>query len=315
MPDKTFIANLKPDQAVTEVFWVRSKEVRTNKNGKQYLSLQLADRTGQLPAFMWNNFTEALNLFEPDDFVEIKGVTQQFNNHLQLNVHKLRKTDRAAVEMSDYIAAAAADPEETFAALCAQVEKIEDVFLKILLKSIFLDEEIAWRFKRAPAAKSLHHAYLGGLMEHTLSLVEMCRMAAERYGRLNGDLLVAGALLHDLGKIYELDYQGPFCYTNEGKLLGHIAIGLDVVSRKVRAVPNFPDETRLQLLHLLVSHHGQLEYGSPKEPYTLEAVVLNYLDTLDSRVGAFEQAASNCSADWTATSALFDRPLYVKKID
>lgn len=315
MAEKQFIATLKPDQTVTDVFWVRSKELRNNRNGKPYLYLQVCDRTGQMSAFMWNNFNEVAAAFQRDDFVEIKGTIQQFQNQLQLNIHKLSKTDASAVQMSDYLPVSVRDPEEMFRAVCGHIEQIGNPALKGLLESIFLDEQIASAFKRAPAAKNLHHAFLGGLIEHTLSLVELCRHVAAQYGGVNVDLLVAGALLHDLGKIVELDFKGPFAYTNEGNLLGHIAIGLNMVADRIGRLPGFPEETRLQLLHLLASHHGKVEHGSPRPPATLEAVLLHQLDMLDSRAGAFQQASAHCTGEWTAYSALFERALYVKKLE
>jgi len=307
----TYIADLKPDQDATSFFLVQSKEIRQKKTGEPYLSLSLVDRTGEIEAKMWDNVAEVMHTFDRDDFVKAKGRVQIFQNRPQFTIHKIRRAEENEIAIEDFFAASERDPEEMFAELRQIVAGLANRHLKDLLEAILADEEIARRLKRAPAAKTVHHAYLGGLLEHIVSLCHLCRFAAGHYGALvDADLLVAGAILHDIGKIYELSYRRSLHYTDDGQLLGHIVLGLRILDEKVRLAPDFPPRLRNLLDHFIISHHGELEWGSPKVPMFAEALLLHCLDNLDAKMEAVRSLLKKdplIEGCWTAYSQPLER--------
>ena len=308
----TYIADLQPNQDATSLFLVQSKDIRQKKTGEPYLSLSLADRTGEIEAKMWDNVAEVMHTFDRDDFVKAKGRVQVYQNRPQFNIHKIRRAEESEVAFEDFFAASERDPDEMLAELRQVVSQIGNPHLQALLNLILDDEEIAARLRRAPAAKSVHHAWLGGLIEHMLSLCQLCRIAAGHYKYIDLDLLLAGAILHDIGKIYELAYHRSFHYTDDGQLLGHIILGLRILSEKVQALPDFPPRLRNLLEHLIVSHHGELEFGSPKVPLFAEAVLLHQLDNMDAKMDAVrvllrkDPLLEGC---WTAYSQPLERTM------
>ena len=279
-----YVNELKPDQIVTSSFLVCSKEIRQNKKGDPYLSLQLGDRTGELDAKMWDHVAEVMETFERDDFVKVKGLLQIFHNRPQLTLHTIHRLDDREVDFADYFPASTRDPWEMWLELRGFAAAITNPHLHKLLAALLDDKEIAARFRVAPAAKQIHHAYLGGLIEHVLSLCHLSRMAASHYPSIDGDLLVTGAMVHDIGKIYELSYERGFSYSDEGQLLGHMLIAVRMIGEKLRDIPDFPPRLRSLVEHMIVSHHGQLEFGSPKTPVFPEALLLHYLDDMDSKM-------------------------------
>ncbi len=293
-------------EPVTTSFLVRSKEIRQKKTGELYLSLMLGDRTGELDAKMWDNVSEVIDSFERDDFVKVKGIIQIFHNRPQMTIHKLRRMDDSEIDFSDYFPSSQRDPDEMWAELSGVVAAVSNPHLKGLLEAMFGDEDIARRYRRAPAAKQIHHAFLGGLIEHVLSLCELARMAAAHYPNVDYDLLITGVLLHDIGKIYELNYERGFSYSDEGQLLGHITIAQRMVEEKLRGLPGFPPELRALVEHMILSHHGQLEFGSPKLPQFPEALLLHYLDEMDSKMECMralienDRQADGCFTAWSA---------------
>ncbi len=279
-----FVRDLKPNETVTAVFLVQSKEVRQKRTGEPYLSLQLGDKTGDLDAKMWDNVAEAMDTFEKDDFVKVRGLFQLYNGRPQFTIHKIRPVPDAEVEFADFFPASERDPEEMWAELRGIVAAISNIHLRKLMEAFLDDPEISTSYKVAPAAKSIHHAFRGGLLEHVLSVCSLARMVASHYKTLDLDLLMVGVILHDIGKIRELSYGRGTSYTAEGQLIGHIVIAVKMLSDKLRAFPEFPDELRNLVEHLVLSHHGRLEFGSPKTPIFPEALVLHYLDDMDSKM-------------------------------
>ena len=279
-----FANEVEPNRVITTSFLVHSKEIRQKKSGEVYLSLILGDKTGELDAKMWDNVTEVLDSFERDDFVKVKGLIQVFHNRPQLTIHKVRRMDASEIDAADYFPCSRRDPAEMWAELRALVCGIGNLHLKSLVEAMLDDPDIAERYRRAPAAKQIHHAYLGGLLEHVLSLCALARMTAAHYEHVDSDLLLAGVVLHDIGKIYELNYERGFSYSNEGQLVGHIAIALRMLSDKLRGLPDFPPLLRSLVEHMILSHHGQLEFGSPKLPQFPEALLLHYIDDMDSKM-------------------------------
>jgi 3'-5' exoribonuclease len=279
-----YVSELEPNRVITSSFLVHSKEIRQKKTGELYLSLMVGDRTGELDAKMWDNVTEVLDAFDRDDFVKIKGLVQVFHNRPQLTVHKVRRMDDSEIDFADYFPSSKRDPEEMWAELRGLVAGMSNPHLKSLLEAFLNDPDIAQRYRRAPAAKSIHHAFLGGLIEHVLSLCALAKLVGGHYKSVDPDLLLTGVVLHDIGKIYELNYERGFSYSNDGQLLGHITIAVRMLGDKIRALPDFPPRLRVLVEHMILSHHGHLEFGSPKVPQFPEALLLHYLDDLDSKM-------------------------------
>jgi 3'-5' exoribonuclease len=278
------VTEIQPNQVITTSFLVHSKEIRQKKGGEPYLSLILGDRTGDLDAKMWDNAAEVLDAFDRDDFVKVKGLLQIFHNRPQLTIHKMRRMDDSEIDFCDYFPSSKRDPDQMWTELRCIVDGFTNPHLKALVEGILSDEDVALRYRRAPAAKQIHHAWLGGLIEHVLSLCALARMTAGHYTNIDLDLLLTGVILHDIGKIYELNYQRGFSYSVDGQLLGHIHIGVRMVSDKMRTLPAFPAPLRTLVEHMILSHHGQLEFGSPKLPQFPEALLLHYLDDMDSKM-------------------------------
>lgn len=281
---KIFANELEPNQQVQTTFLVLTKDVRQKKTGEPYLSLQLGDKTGDIDAKMWDGVAEIVDTFDRNDYVKIRGQATVYQNKLQLRVDRLMRADEREIEPADYFPASKRDRDEMYAELMGYIETMRNPHLKALLEAFFADADIARRYKTAPAAKSIHHAWIGGLIEHVLSLMALARFTARHYPEVDEDLLLTGVVLHDIGKIYELTYDRGFGYSDEGQLIGHILIALRMVDEKARQVPDFPPKLKLLVEHLIASHHGELEYGSPKVPCFLEAMLLHHIDNLDSKM-------------------------------
>jgi 3'-5' exoribonuclease len=290
-----YVNELKPSQVrIDTSFLVRSKEIRQKKTGEPYLSLLLGDRTGQVDAKMWDNVTDkVVDSFDRDDFVKVKAVVQIFQNRPQLTIHTVQRIDDSKIDLADYFPSSRRDPEEMWTQLRATVAAIGNPHLKALVEALLDDEDVARRMRRAPAAKQIHHAFLGGLLEHVLSLCTLARTVAAHYPNIDYDLLLTGVVLHDIGKIYELNYERGFSYSDDGQLLGHMTIALHMVADKLRGLPDFPPQLRTLVEHMILSHHGQLEFGSPKLPQFPEALLLHYLDDMDSKMECMRALIEN----------------------
>jgi 3'-5' exoribonuclease len=300
------------NQTITSFFVVASKQVKSKKNGELYLSTVLADRSGQLQGNMWDNVADALDAFEQDDFVKVKGVVHKYNGRWQLTMHKVRRLDDQEIEYSDYIAKTTKNIDQLWRTLAEFVESVKNPWLKSLVKEFMADEAIATAYKNAPAAKTLHHAFVGGLLDHVVSLFKLCDLAIRNYPQVDRDLLLTGAFLHDIGKVHELAYQRSIAYTTKGQLLGHMIIELEMLHQKIARLPGFPDELKILIEHMIISHHGQYEFGSPKLPMFPEALMLHYLDDLDSKMESmraqFEREAE-LDNPWTSYNPSLGRPL------
>lgn len=310
-----YVNELEPNRVITTSFLVHAKEIRQKKSGELYLSLMLGDRTGELDAKMWDNVAEVIDTFDRDDFVKVKGLLQVFHNRPQLTIHKMRRMDDSEIDYTDYFPSSRRDAGEMWAELCGIVGGLSNPHLKRLLEAFLGDAEIAARYRRAPAAKQIHHAYLGGLLEHVLSLCALARMTAQHYPGIDYDLLLTGVVLHDIGKIYELNYERGFSYSNDGQLLGHISIALRMLADKMAGVPDFPAGLRTLVEHMIVSHHGQLEFGSPKLPQFPEALLLHYIDDLDSKMECMRALIANdrqVEGCFTIFSPALERPALKK---
>jgi 3'-5' exoribonuclease len=300
------------NKIVTASFVVVSKQIKPKKSGEPYLALTLGDRSGHLEAKMWDNVEEVLDAFEQDDFLKIKGLVNKYKNRFQLTIHKLRKLGESEIEFDDYLPKTTKNIDELWQTLSNLVASFQNPHLKSLLQAFMADPDIAAAYRNAPAAKTLHHAYIGGLLDHVVSLARSCDLMCKNYPQINRDLLLSGAFLHDIGKIHELTYNRSFSYSTRGQLLGHMVIELEMLHQKIAGIPGFPDPLKTMLEHLIISHHGQYEFGSPKLPMFPEALMLHYLDDLDSKMEAMRahfEREGDLESPWTSYNPSLGRPL------
>ena len=310
-----FIAGLADGQVVSSLFLVREKEIRTSvRSGKSWLELNLADRSGSIPAKMWDNFETLAKTFELDDVVRVRGRVKVYNGQKELTLEQIVPTSDNEYDLADFLPHTKHDVEKLYASVRAAIAGMKNPWLKQLLLSIVEDPDIAPRLKRAPAAMTMHHAYLGGLLEHVVSLVGLATAVSAHYPELDADLLLTGVVLHDIGKLDELRYVRGIDYSDQGRLLGHIVIGIRLVQEKCRAIEGFPAPLAVLVEHLMVSHHGTYEFGSPSLPQIPEAVILHLIDDMDSKMAAMRATLDAASANgspgnWTDRNPSLRRAL------
>ena len=304
---KPFVSELISEQTVTTFFLVHAKELRNTREGKPYLRLELGDRTGTVEARMWTKF-ETVEVAR-DDFIKVEARVELFRDRPQLALIQLRKAKPDEIELVDYLPHTTQDVDKMWAELLQHGASIRNPWLHKLVGVILSDPSVVPRFKQAPAAKTMHHAYIGGLLEHVVGLCGLAKQVAAHYPELDLDLLLTAALLHDVGKLDELCYQRAIGYTTQGQLLGHIVMELETVLRAMDKIPGFPAELKTIVQHVLISHHGEYEFGSPKLPMIREALVFHYLDDLDSKMAAARAALAVESGedDWSAYSGALQR--------
>jgi len=303
-----FVADLNTEQPLTSIFLVCAKEVRNTRDGKPYLRMELGDRTGTIEARMWDRFEAAASQIARDDIIHVKGRVEIYKNKPQLALESFRRASSEEVNLADYLPHTEADVEKLYAEMVQTAEGLRDPWLRKLVVKIVTDPAIAPRLKRAPAAKMMHHAYLGGLLEHVMSLCGLARAVAGHYPELNLDLILTGVLLHDVGKLDELSYERAISYTAEGQLLGHIVMEVESVGRAMDGIEGFPAPLKTVVQHLLISHHGEYAFGSPKLPMIREALVLHFLDDLDSKMAAMRAAlALTGDPQWSEWSGALQR--------
>lgn len=316
MPDAPLIRSLREGDAFVGYLLALEAAFKTSTRGSEYLELRLGDASGDLKAFLWDvRAVEGdMDLVKADAFLKVKGRVDAYNGRVQLKLDKVRfATDEEVGDLSRFFPVSPRPVPEMLAELDALVASVGDPWIRRLLEELLVkDAALREALGRAPAAKSMHHVHLGGLLEHTLSVAAMAEQASAHYPELNRDLLLAGTLLHDLGKTAELSYARSFGYTDAGNLLGHISLEADWIRRAAERLAPFPEELLLQLLHMVLAHHGRLEFGSPVLPKTPEALVLHYLDDLDSKLEGVLRTIREDSGDghWTPYSRALDRVLY-----
>ena len=305
----SFVSDLGTEQTITSFFLVNEKEIRNSRAGKSYLRLDLGDRSGTIEAVMWDQFETAAKDISRGDVVKVNARVESYRNKFQLTLQQLRLAKPEEVDLADFLPHTKEDVGKLWAQLLEYANSIENPWLKKLVNGIITDPATAARYKRAPAAKVMHHAYLGGLLEHVIGLCGLAKQVAAHYPELNADLLLTVAILHDVGKLDELCYDRAIGYTTEGQLLGHIVMELETVSKAMDAIEGFPPNLKAVVQHLLISHHGQYEFGSPKLPMIREAMVFHYLDDMDSKMAAVRAALATESGDdeWSAYSAALGR--------
>lgn len=311
---KQFISELNEKSHVHSIFLVKEKSLHTGKTGKAYLSLVVSDKTGEMDARIWDRAENWTEEFEIGDFIEVKGAIQAFQNRRQMVVSTLEQISPTQIELRDFLPSSPHNADEVYAELRAILEKIQNPFIKQLVFNTIEDPAILPLFKVCPAAKTIHHAYLGGLLDHVLSICKIMLFIRDHYGDLDLDLLLFGAVFHDIGKIWELNFETSIGYTDVGRLVGHIPMGSELVEKKASEIPNFPYELKNICKHLVLTHHGRLEYGSPKVPMTLEAFIVGYIDDLDSKINTlqtFVNSEKKNGSRWSRFYNLFERHFYL----
>jgi 3'-5' exoribonuclease len=304
-----FVAELRADQTINTFFLVSEKEIRSTRDARRYLRLELTDRTGSIEARMWDGFEKDAATFDREGYVKVQARVENYRGKLQLAIDRVRRAEPSEVDSGDYLPQTKLDVDALYAKLREYGEGIGNPALRRLVASVLDDPDIAPRLKRAPAAKMMHHAYLGGLIEHVVSLCGLARLVAGHYPEVDSDLLMTGVILHDIGKLDELSYDRSIGYTTTGQLLGHIMLEYEVVTKKMDEIEGFPPELKTLVQHMLISHHGQYEFGSPKLPMFREALLLHYLDDMDSKMAATRGALESEAGDeaWTAFNPALER--------
>lgn len=318
MAKTTFIETLQEGDRIDELFLVKAARLAETRAGKPYLVLTVMDKSGELSGPVWDNAEHVQQQCQPGEFIRLQGLVQSYRDKLQLKVDQVTPVARDQVEPGDFLPATIHDRTAMAAELQTIISTVTDPFLRRLLNRFFKKGEIWERFQQAPAAKSIHHAYVGGLLEHALSMVRVADMLAAHYQGVDRSLLIAGALLHDIGKIDELYMDnGLIDYTASGRLKGHLVIGSEMVARAAAQIADFPGDLLAQLQHLILSHHGRHEYGSPTVPMTVEAFLLNYIDELDSKMNVLEQLRRKMNTSemsWSEYQRSLERYLYLNAL-
>lgn len=309
---QTYVKDLIPDSPVRSSFLVQAKERKISSNGSAYLDLNLQDTTGVISAKLWDYSERTTPPFEADDVIQVEGHVESYRGAPQLRVRKITLPPPEEVNLLDYLPRTRLDPEQMYAALLERVRSMSEGPLRVLLLSILEDTALAERYKLSPAAMSYHHAFLGGLLEHVSSLVALGDAVADHYPWLRRDLILAGLVLHDIGKTEELNFARGFRYSTRGQLIGHISMALEMVQQRIHQIPDFPAPLKDELEHIIISHHGKLEFGSPKEPMFAEALVVNFLDEMDSKMEAVRAQYATDHArpgNWTSRNPALKREL------
>jgi len=302
---------LRPEQAVNELFLVRTRETRSSpRTNSSWLQLVLVDRSGAIEAKMWDNFEGASRIAEPQRVVRIFGRTKLYQNRLEMTVERVTPVTDADFTLADFVAHTRENVDDLFARLSAEIRGIANPWLRRLGESVLDDPEITRKLKCAPAAMTMHHAYVGGLLEHIVSLCGLARATAKHYPEVDYDLLLTGVLLHDIGKIEELTSDCAINYSDDGRLLGHITLGVVLTQRKIAAIPDFPPRLMSLVEHMILSHHGSLEFGAPVLPSFREAVLLHYLDDLDSKMASIRGSLeAPTDGHWTSRNPALRREM------
>jgi 3'-5' exoribonuclease len=315
---RRFINQFNQQETINDVFVANGKQLRPNRNGNLYLQVELSDRTGSIGARLWNANETLYKSFENGDYVHVEGATQVFQGSVQLIAKRIQKVDSNDVNQDDFIPRPAVDVEKLLAKLAEMLRSMNDPALRNLAECFLLDEAFTAKLSMAPAGTKNHHAYHGGLLAHIVGLMDVVSRISPCYPQVDRDLLLMGAFLHDLGKIDEMTYQHGLAYSDEGQLIGHLVMGVGLLEKKATEAEKLsgepiPEETLLRLKHMIVSHHGEYEFGSPKLPMTPEAITLYCLDNLDAKINSFHQLISedpNVDSSWTIYQANIERKLY-----
>jgi len=313
---KVFANQIQGGQGVEDIFMVKETSRAETRAGKPYLIMTLMDRSGEIAGRLWENADALMDICEAGNLVEISAQAQEYRGNLQLKIDSMHPVDKDVVDPGLFIQSSKKNTEEMAREIRSLAASLKNPFYRKLLLVFFDDEAFFKNFQKAPAAKTMHHAYLGGLLEHTLAVSRLAEMLSGYYSALDRELLLAGALLHDIGKIKEFAFGSyPFDYTDKGRLMGHLVLGAEMIQEKINTLPGFPEDLSTRLQHLILSHHGRYEFGSPCLPMMSEAFVLNFLDDLDAKLnfmGRLEEQAPEPGYQWTDFQRTLERFLFVK---
>ena len=306
-----YAADVRENQAVDCFFLVASKNEGVTKGGNSYLTLKLLDRSGEIEGRVWERAADLARGFERNDFVRVRGQATRYQGKVQIRVQDVIRVDESKVAAEDFLPKSAFDADAMLDELQTILRAIKNPHLLALAEACFADAELMRLLKYAPGAKTIHHPYLSGLLEHTLSLLKLILKVTENYRNVDVDLLLIGGFLHDIGKVYEFSFDRAVEYTDAGQLLGHLVMEVEMVNQKIAAIADFPPELAMLVKHLLVSHHGAYEFGSPKLPQTLEAVMLHSLDDLDGKIQAIQNLPEKePGSKWTAFHRAYGRSFF-----
>jgi len=315
MAERVWIRDLRPGDDLQESFVIKSRDLRQRRGGGQYLAAVIGDRTGEVTALAWERVDRLAEVCEPGEVVRIGGQIQKYQGRTQVIIRRAEKLPSEEIDLRNYVRSAATDAKVLWSTFQDIISEVEEPRLKQLLYRVFSDPEVERGFRSAPAAKTMHHAYRSGLLEHTVSAMQAARPLASHY-KLNEDLVLAGVALHDLGKVWELCIGNTIEYTDDGRLLGHLSLEVLHVDRIISEIDGFPSELRKHLLHILLSHHGEYAYGSPRRPKTPEAMLVHLVDNMDSRMaGMFEAINADGDSDeaWSSLSKMLERNIYRRR--
>ena len=312
-----FIKDMKAGDRVADIYMCKHKLIATTKNGKEYFSVTLQDKTGTVDAKVWEPYSDGIDEFDDTDYIDVFGEVTSFNGALQINVKRARKCHEGEYDPSLYLPVSSKNIDEMFKELLSIIAGIKNPYLKQLLEEFFIkDEKLITAFKKSSAAKTVHHGFIGGLLEHTLSVTKLCDYYCTSYPKLNRDLLLTAAILHDIAKTRELSLFPVNDYTDEGQFIGHIVMGAEMVGVKAALIPGFPDLLKQQLQHCILAHHGEFEYGSPKKPSIMEAVALNLADNTDAKMETFTELLDNVQEPgWQGYNKFFETNIYQTKVE
>ena len=306
-----FIDGLCEGETIRNVYLCKGKRSAETRNGKPYDNLILQDKTGTLDGKVWDPNSQGIADYDEKDFIEVFGDVINYNGNLQLNIRQIRKAEEGEYNPADYMPTTEKSVDGMYEELTAYIRQISNKYVRQVLEFYYIkDEAFIKKFKAHSAAKTVHHGFSGGLLEHTLSVTRMCDYFATSYSILNRDLLLSSAILHDIGKVKELSDFPDNDYTDEGQLIGHIVIGVEMINDAIRSIPGFPEKLAHELKHCIVAHHGELEYGSPKKPALAEAVALNMADSTDAKLQTLtELFKGKTGTDWLGYNRLFESNL------
>lgn len=304
-----YIESFREGERISGIYLCKNRQSALTKTGKAYENVILQDKTGTADAKIWDPNSQGIDDFANLDYVDIVADVTSFQGQMQLNIKRARKAREGEYNPVDYLPVSSKDINEMYQELLGFVAKVKNPYLSQLLKSLFVeDKDFVKAFKFSSAAKTVHHGFVGGLLEHTLSVTKLCDYYISYYPMINGDLLYTAAMCHDIGKVYELSAFPANDYTDEGQLLGHIMIGAEIVGDRIRQIPGFPVKLGNELKHCILAHHGELEYGSPKKPALLEAIALNFADNTDAHMQTMIEAlkAAGENQGWLGYNRLFE---------
>ena len=303
-----YIEQLRESDAVNDIYLIKHKQAAVTKNGKPYENVILQDKTGTIDAKIWDPNSAGIEDYDPLDYCLVGGNVTSFNGQLQVNIKRIRKVREGEYDPADYLPVSSHNVDEMYGELLKVIESLKSEHLKRLCEAFFVDDDdFIKAFKKNSAAKSVHHGFVGGLLEHTLSVVKLCDFYTKRYPALKRDLLLSAAMLHDIGKVKEISPFPENDYTDDGQLLGHIVMGCEMVGIKIRDIPGFPHKLEAEIKHCILAHHGEYEFGSPKKPALMEALALNLADNTDAKMETLtELFNSTTDTGWLGFNRLID---------